>query len=463
MKVIVVGDIILDINYISDIKRTAPEAANIPVHNIISTNFVLGGSANVANNLHHLGMDIELVSIIGNDSCGEKVTRLLNSLDIKHKLWVDESRKTTQKNRVFYNNILNCRYDIEDTHDISEQVEHELFNYIMSKQIEIIVISDYNKGVLTCSFVKSLIKYANEHNIYTFVDPKICDYLKYKNCFCFKPNLSEATQISNTPDIETSLKFIKEHIECENLIITCGKDGVVIHDSNNIKNNIMHVKPIHVVDVTGCGDVFISVLIYMFSISTDLYDACKVANYIAGISTTKVGNTIVDKSDIKKYIQFTQKNVLEHDKIIFDYEINKITELSKQSNVVFTNGCFDILHSAHIKLFQYSKSQGDILVLGLNSDESIKRLKGPERPINNIEERSAILSLFNFIDYIIIFDEDTPYNIIKLLQPDIIVKGGDYCAENIVGAQYCNEVKIFNYIQNKSTSLVVSKIKNKTI
>ena len=148
---------------------------------------------------------------------------------------------------------------------------------------------------------------------------------------------------------------------------------------------------------------------------------------------------------------------------MFDYEINKITELSKQSKVVFTNGCFDILHSAHIKLFQYSKSQGDILVLGLNSDESIKRLKGPERPINNIEERSTILSLFNFIDYIIIFDEDTPYNIIKLLQPDIIVKGGDYCAENIVGAQYCKEVKIFNYINNKSTSLVVSKIKNKPI
>jgi D-beta-D-heptose 7-phosphate kinase/D-beta-D-heptose 1-phosphate adenosyltransferase len=460
MKVIVVGDIILDINYISNVTRTAPEAANIPIHNIISTNCILGGSANVANNLHHLGMDIELVSIIGNDSCGEKVAHLLNSLDIKHKLWVDKSRKTTQKNRVFYNNILNCRYDIEDTHDISEQVEHELFNYIMSKQSDIIVISDYNKGLLTCSFVKSLITYANNNNIYTFIDPKIRDYLKYKNCFCFKPNLSEATQISNTNDIEKSLQFIKEHIECENLIITCGKDGVVL---NEIHNNIHHVKPIDVVDVTGCGDIFISVLIYMFSISDDLYDACKVANYIAGISTTKVGNTIVDKSDIKNYIQFTQKNVLEHDKIIFDYETNKISELSKQSNVVFTNGCFDILHSAHIKLFQYSKSQGDILVVGLNSDESIKRLKGSERPINNIEERSTILSLFNFIDYIIIFDEDTPYNIIKLLQPDIIVKGGDYCAENIVGAQYCKEVKIFNYINNKSTSLVVSKIKNKTI
>ena len=457
MKAIVVGDIILDINYISDITRTAPEAANIPVHNIISTNCILGGSANVANNLHQLGMDIELVSVIGDDSCGEKVTHLLNSLGIKHKLWVDESRKTTQKNRVFFNNILNCRYDIEDTNDITELVEDELFNYIISKQIEIIVISDYNKGVLTYSIVKRLITYANEHNIYTFVDPKIRDYLKYKNCFCFKPNLAEATQISNTTDIETSLMFIKEYIKCDNVIITCGKDGVII---NEIHNNIRHVKPIHVVDVTGCGDVFISVLIYMFSISKDLYDACKVANYIAGISTTKVGNTIVNKGDIQNYIQ---KTVLEHDKIIFDYEINKITELSKRPNVVFTNGCFDILHSAHIKLFQYSKSQGDILVVGLNSDESIKRLKGTERPINNLEERTTILSLFNFIDYIIIFDEDTPYNVIKLLQPDIIVKGGDYCVENIVGAQYCKEVKIFNYIHNKSTSLVVSKIKNKTI
>jgi len=460
MKVIVVGDIILDINYISDITRTAPEAANIPVHNIISTNCILGGSANVANNLYHLGMDIELVSVIGCDSCGEKVIHLLNSLNIKHQLWVDESRKTTQKNRVFYNNILNCRYDIEDTHDISEEIEHEILNYITSKQIDIIVLSDYNKGLLTYSLSKSLITYANNHNIYTFIDPKIRDYLKYKNCFCFKPNLSEATQISNTSDIGQSLQFIKEHIECENLIITCGKDGVVF---NELHNNIQHVTSLNVVDVTGCGDIFLSVLIYMFSISTDLYDACKVANYIAGISTTKIGNTIVDKSDIQNYIQFSQKKVLEHDKIIFDYEINKITELSKQSNVVFTNGCFDILHSAHIKLFQYSKSQGNILVVGLNSDESIQRLKGLSRPINNIDERAHILSLFNFIDYIIIFDEDTPYNIIKLLQPDIIVKGGDYCAENVIGAQYCKEVKIFNYINNKSTSLVVAKIKNNVI
>ena len=449
MKVIVVGDIILDVNYISDITRTAPEAANIPVHNIISTNCVLGGSANVANNLHHLNMDIELVSVIGNDSCGEKVSYLLNNLDIKHKLWIDDSRKTTQKNRVFFNNILNCRYDIEDTCDISELIEQEILDYIMSKNVDIIVISDYNKGLLTYSMVRHIITYANKNNIYTFIDPKIRDYLKYKNCFCFKPNLSEATQISNTADIETSLRFIKDNIECENLIITCGKDGVII---NELNNNIQHLNPINVVDVTGCGDIFMSVLIYMFSISTNFYDACKVANYIAGLSTTKIGNSIVEKSD-----------VLEHDKIIFDYEINKITELSKQPNVVFTNGCFDILHSAHIKLFQYSKSLGNIVVVGLNSDESIQRLKGAERPINNIDERTTILSLLDFIDYIIIFDDDTPYNIIKLLQPDIIVKGGDYCAENIIGAQYCKEIKIFNYINNKSTSLVVSKIKNKTI
>ena len=460
MKVIVVGDIILDVNYLSDIKRTAPEAANIPVHNILSTNYVLGGSANVANNLHKLDMDVELISVIGDDSCGKQVIQILNDIDIKHALWVDKSRKTTQKNRIFYNNVLNCRYDIEDTHDITELIELEIIRYIMSKHVDIIVLSDYDKGVLTYSFTKTLIEYANKNDIFTFVDPKIHDYLKYTNCFCFKPNLSEATKISNTTDIETCIKFIKVNIGCKNLIITCGKDGVVVNDINN---NIRHSKPIQVLDVTGCGDIFMSVLVYMFSTSGDLYDGCKVANYIAGLSTTKIGNAVVDKMDILNYSQFTQKNILEHDKLIFDYEINKITELSKQSNIVFTNGCFDILHSAHIKLLQHSKSQGNILVVGLNSDESIQRLKGNERPINKIDERVSILSLFHFVDYIIIFDEDTPYNIIKLLQPDVIVKGGDYCAENVIGAQYCREVKIFNYIKDKSTSLVVSKIKNNPI
>jgi D-beta-D-heptose 7-phosphate kinase/D-beta-D-heptose 1-phosphate adenosyltransferase len=151
-------------------------------------------------------------------------------------------------------------------------------------------------------------------------------------------------------------------------------------------------------------------------------------------------------------------------KIVYDYESEKIKNiklLNLNKKIVFTNGCFDIIHSAHIKNLLFSKKQGDILVVGINSDESIKRLKGPERPINNIEERTNILSLFDFIDYIIIFNDDTPYNIIELLNPNILVKGSEYKKEDIIGANLVNDVILFDYIQNKSTSLIVNKIKGK--
>jgi D-beta-D-heptose 7-phosphate kinase/D-beta-D-heptose 1-phosphate adenosyltransferase len=147
-------------------------------------------------------------------------------------------------------------------------------------------------------------------------------------------------------------------------------------------------------------------------------------------------------------------------KIIYDYEIDKITKISKKRNIVFTNGCFDILHSAHIELLKFSKNQGDVLVVGLNSDDSIKRLKGETRPINNIDERAKILSLFDFIDYIIVFSDDTPLNIITMLTPDILIKGSDYNKENIIGKEFVKQIILFDFVQNKSSTRVINKIKN---
>lgn len=472
MNIIVLGDIILDIYYFSKIERVAPEASNIPIHNIHDVSYILGGAANVAQNLFNLDANVELISIIGNDFYGEKIINLLNQKSIKYKLFIDETRDTTQKNRIYFNNSLTTRYDIENTHEISSAIENDIFNYILLiKKIDAIVISDYNKGCISESLIKNIIKYANENYIYTFVDPKINNYLKYQNCFCFKPNLIEATQISKTNYIYETIHFIKENIKCKNIVITCGKDGIIL---NNVENAIKHENDItDVVDVTGCGDIVMALIVYNFILTKDLLHACKMANYIAGISTRTIGNYVVSNEDINNYYMYKNtKNTnieientknLENtniDKIIYDFEIIKIEQISEHKNIVFTNGCFDILHSAHIQLLQYSKKQGDILVVGLNSDESIKRLKGSERPINNLVERTTILSLFDFIDYVVVFDEDTPFNIIKLLKPDIIIKGSDYSIKDVVGKEFCKEVKLFDYIQNKSTSSIIRKIKN---
>jgi D-beta-D-heptose 7-phosphate kinase/D-beta-D-heptose 1-phosphate adenosyltransferase len=466
MNILVIGDIMLDINYESIINRTAPEA-DICIHNINGVNYILGGASNVAQNLKHLGVNIELISIIGNDYYGGILKQLLDDKQITNNIFVD-SRKTTQKHRIFNNNTISVRYDIEDTHDISNEMSDKIIDYVKEKKnIEAIIISDYNKGLLTNCLCKELISFANDNNIYTFVDPKIKNVEKYQNCFCFKPNLVECKIITDINqiginqiginEIQNMFETIKQKINCKNTVVTCGENGIYIND---ISNHFIHKDKIDVIDVTGAGDIVLTVLTYIFLKTKDLVLACNIANCIAGKSVKTIGNYNINISDIDKCLQ----NNIILNKVIYYYEsekIQNIKNINPNKTIIFTNGCFDILHSAHIKILQFSKKQGDILVVGINSDESIKRLKGPERPINDIEERTNILSLFDFIDYIIIFNDDTPYNIIELLNPNMLVKGSEYKKEDIIGANLVNDVILFDYIQNKSTSLIVNKIKGK--
>jgi D-beta-D-heptose 7-phosphate kinase/D-beta-D-heptose 1-phosphate adenosyltransferase len=462
MNILVIGDVILDINYISEINRKAPEA-NIPIHDITNINYILGGASNVAQNLHYLNTHIELISVIGNDEMGKKIDLLLNEKGMKHHLFIDETRKTTQKHRIFHNKTLQTRYDIEDKNDISNIIETNILEYIYQKEqnqekIDAIIISDYDKGVVTHNLCKNVIEYSNKNNIYTFVDPKIKNINKYKNCFCFKPNLNECEIITKEKEIDQMFMKIKEFIQPKNIILTCGEKGMYINEMNN---HICHENIIDVIDVTGAGDIVLCLLVYIFLQKKDMILACKIANYVAGKSVQTIGNYNVSIDDIDEY--YNQNNQNKTSKIIYDYEIDKIQEIKNTTTknnkkIVFTNGCFDIIHSAHIKNLQFSKNQGDILVVGLNSDESIKKLKGKDRPINSLEERTELLSLFDFIDYIIVFHEDTPLDIIKFLKPNILVKGSDYKKENIIGLEYVENVILFDYIKGKSSTLVINKI-----
>ena len=205
MNILVIGDIMLDINYNSIINRTAPEA-NIPIYNINDVNYILGGASNVTQNLNYLGINVELISVIGNDYYGEIMKKILNDKQIQYHIF-DDLRKTTQKHRIFNNNKISVRYDIEDTFDISTELSSKIMSYIMNKQnIDAIVISDYNKGLLTTQLCKEIIDYANKNNIYTFVDPKIKNVEKYKNCFCFKPNMVECKAITELNESELNEK-----------------------------------------------------------------------------------------------------------------------------------------------------------------------------------------------------------------------------------------------------------------
>ncbi len=455
MYIIVIGDILLDINNTAEITRNAPEA-DIPIYNILDVNYILGGAANVAKNLKNLNTNVEIVSVIGNDIYGTKIKEILDSNLINNKLFVDDNRKTTQKNRIFIHDSIKVRFDIEDTNDIPDSMETDIFEYVIQKSnIGAIIISDYDKGVITEKLSNNIIEYANNNNIPTFVDPKLKNYYKYKNCFLLKPNQQESEIISGEKNIAKILNIIKEKIGCKNILLTRGKEGMIL---NNMYNKIEHETIINLVDVTGAGDTVLAVLVYSYLKDNDLLKASKMANYIGGKSVGVIGNYNITTDDINDYYKYEMPENIS--KIIYDYEIDKITKISKKHNIVFTNGCFDILHSAHIELLKFAKNQGDVLVVGLNSDDSIKRLKGETRPINTIDERAKMLSLFDFIDYIIVFSDDTPLNIITLLTPDILIKGSDYNKENIIGKELVKQIILFDFVQNKSSTRVINKIKN---
>jgi D-beta-D-heptose 7-phosphate kinase/D-beta-D-heptose 1-phosphate adenosyltransferase len=447
MRIIVLGDVLLDINHHCETKRKAPEA-DIPVYNTLDTKYVLGGAANVANNFKSLGTNVELISIIGNDQMGFKVKTLLEDRQISNKIFIDNTRKTTQKNRIFHKDKLISRYDIEDTHAIDSEITIKIIDYIKSikDDIDAIVFSDYNKGFLSYQLCEKIISYANEKNILTFVDPKPTEVLKYKNCFLLKCNLLEGELISGKKNRGEILSTLKNMIQCNHVILTGGKDGMYIDDlTNHIEHKCIKKK----VDVTGCGDIVLSVLTYIYLKNNDLLYSCKIANFVAGKCVECVGNYLVSASDIDEYI----------DCVIYDNETSKIESIKKNNNkIVFTNGCFDVIHSAHIRLLQFSKKQGNVLVVGLNSDESIKRLKGNARPINNIQERCELLRNVGIVDYIIIFDDDTPINILKSLRPNVLIKGGDYTKENIIGKEFADEIVIYNYIPGLSSSNTIRKI-----
>jgi rfaE bifunctional protein nucleotidyltransferase chain/domain len=257
-------------------------------------------------------------------------------------------------------------------------------------------------------------------------------------------------------------------LECQNVLVTCDTNGMYL---NSIDHHIQNdYDPSETVNVVGCGDVVLAVIVYMYFLYQDLAKACKIANYITTQKTIRcIGNYQISTTDILEAMEWESKIRTKltcvkspvagaSNKLIYDYEIDKIRHLSATNDrIVFTNGCFDIVHSAHIKLLKYARSLGKILVLGLNSDSSIKQLKGDSRPINSEVERIEFLSELDWIDYIIVFHDTTPYNILQVLRPDFLVKGGDYTIDQVIGNEFVKQVVLFDYIQNYSTSNIIRR------
>ena len=453
-NIIIIGDLMLDHNIYGGIEKIANEAP-IPVLHKTSEVYTLGGCGNVLMNVDALGCNkLFLFSMIGNDIHGDTIKKLLNDKKIDATYILKET--TIVKHRFFCNNKIVFRYDDEKIYNLSEEDENYIYtvflNIISNNKIDTIIFSDYNKGFLTDNICTKIIELANMNSIFTCVDPKN-NYIKYKNCSLIKPNKNEVKQLFNIniddTNINEVLTYIKNTVKSNHVIITLSDKGIAYIDDNN-KIYIQPIKALDVIDVTGAGDIVNAIVSYYLPMYDKEY-TIKLSSYIATKSVTCLGTYIIKKEDILSANKYFNGN--KH------IDIESAKHITKPT--IFTNGCFDILHKGHIELFNYCKTLNPegVLIVGLNSDESIRRIKGEERPINSLETRLYMLSSLNMIDYIIVFNEDTPYELLKQLQPDTLVKGGDYSIDTIIGKEFCKNVKIFNTIIGYSTTNIISKIK----
>lgn len=460
-KILVIGDAILDIYHFGRVDRISPEAP-VPVVQVFKTNRKLGGAANVTNNIRKLNNDTVLLAYSGQDSNAENLKELLEACGIEYHL-VETKQPTITKVRVISSAQQIVRIDFEEKYSIPNQIEDEQLKFIdeLLHECSVVILSDYGKGFVTDKLSKAVIMKVNELGRTIIVDPKGSDWEKYKDATIITPNVKELSEVvgyrlDNSDDIiEKAGREVQQKYNLKYLLVTRSEKGMTFFDKDLVKH--IRTTASEVFDVSGAGDTVVATLATALSSGYCWIDAVKMANKAAGIVVSKIGTEPITYEELEKAIAGFQ----EENKIISQDEIEKLgrTLRDEGKKIVFTNGCFDIIHKGHIKYLQQAKKLGDILIVGLNSDKSVKRLKGPERPIKKEDERALILSALEFIDYVVVFDEDTPFSTIRSIEPDILAKGGDYKIENVVGQEFAKETVLISFVEGYSTTSTINKMK----
>ncbi|WP_419770223.1 MAG: D-glycero-beta-D-manno-heptose-7-phosphate kinase [Candidatus Marinarcus sp.] len=462
-KILVIGDLMIDHYLWGKCERISPEAP-VAVVDIQKETTVLGGAGNVINNLVSLESEVCVYSVIGDDDVAIELKSMLDALGAKSLLIEEQGRRTSKKSRIMASHSQVVRYDNESKNDISRASQEALLEKFKEEvsSYDLVLFSDYGKGILTPFLSQSLIEIANKNSVKVLVDPKGSDYSKYKGAYLLTPNKKEAqiatgVNITDETTLLEALEKLKKIASLTLSVITLSEDGIAILEENKVT-----IKPTvarEVYDVTGAGDTVLASLGFALALNHDINSSVEFANLAAGIVVGKLGSATVTLDEIEEYKSSLHKSSIElHIKTRL--EIQRVAaRLKKQhKKIVFTNGCFDILHKGHVSYLNVAKSFGDVLILGLNSDASVKRLKGENRPINCEEDRAYILSALECVDYVVIFDEETPYELIKSIQPDTLVKGADYEGKTVVGSDIAKETKLVEFINGKSTTNTIAKI-----
>jgi D-beta-D-heptose 7-phosphate kinase/D-beta-D-heptose 1-phosphate adenosyltransferase len=462
-NILVAGDLMLDRYWSGNTQRISPEAP-VPVVQIKDFEERSGGAGNVAQSITALGGQCALAALLGEDEAADQLKTMLQIKQVALHSIQDPIAKTVTKLRVLSRNQQLIRLDFEA--GFSEESITKLTTIICDavERYNILILSDYNKGAL--KHISEIIKKANAMGTSVFVDPKGNDFKKYKNVTAITPNYSEFTSVVgdvvNEQDFVEKGRNLLTELNLSALVVTRSNKGVTLFEQSG-KTVSIPARAKEVFDVTGAGDTFISVLAASYAAGSSFEKAVNFANAGASVVVGKLGAATVSTNEIDKELNGSRKIL---NKILSQGQLLEQVKQYRVDNkrIVMTNGCFDILHPGHVEYLSRAKELGDILVVAINSDQSVIANKGPSRPINNVHDRMSVLSALQAVDLVIEFDQETPIELIKAVLPDILVKGGDYQKEDIVGADVVTEnggeVRVIDFVDAKSTSSVISKIKN---
>lgn len=468
MKVLVIGDLMLDEYLWGNAERISPEAP-VQVVDLTGEDLRLGGAGNVICNLAALGCAVHAASVLGDDEDGRRLRRILEAQGVDTGgVLSSAGRKTGRKTRILASNQQVLRFDRESRDPLNAGDERSLAEYVQSVATEFraILVSDYLKGVLTPGLLRAIIHVGKEHGIPVVVDPKGTDYHKYRGATVLTPNRKEAQaasgiSITDAVTLHQAGRKLCDDLDLGALVLTRSEEGMTIFFGDGREEHLP-TQAREVYDVTGAGDTVLAFLGAGLACNLPLAEAARISNLAAGIVVGKVGTSVVAPDELLDAFSH-----LHHDsdlKIRGRESLARILEEERRrgKKVVFTNGCFDLLHVGHVKYLQRARQLGDLLVLGLNSDASVQRLKGPRRPLIGEEERGHILAALHCIDYVVLFDEDTPLELIGSLRPHILVKGGDYTPEGVVGKElvesWGGRVELIQFVDGKSTTSIIDKV-----
>jgi len=474
-KVLLVGDFLLDVYVFGDALRISPEAP-VPVLKVVRKESCCGGAASVAADLSAMGAEPVCLGVIGNDAAGTQLCAMLEEMgaDVAGLIKVDD-RPTICKQRFVglaqhkHRQQL-MRVDEEEDSPLSGGQYARLLEVYKEKLpgVDIVCLQDYNKGLFQSGFCKELIKLARKDGKMVLVDPAMgVDYGKYTGAAAITPNRTEAAQavgfeIKTLEDAAAAAGKLWKKFCLDAAIITLDKEGAYLR-TQSLDENVPTVSK-NVYDVSGAGDMVLAALAATLAAGTDYKTAVEICNIAGGLEVAKFGTATVSTDEIlSEVIRRQQKS---GSKIKTDAELIQEINLHKGlgSKIVFTNGCFDVIHRGHIEYLKFCKQQGDIVVLGLNSDSSIRAIKGPDRPINNQNDRAAVLAGLESVDYIVVFDEPDPLELIKKVLPDFLVKGRDWADKGIIGSNvveaYGGNVLFAPLVAGKSSTGTIDKMKS---